>query len=191
MDGEEFEVAAGDFMGFPTPGVAHHLSNPSNEHLVYLVGGENLDVEIAVFPHLGRRMIRRGQEVEFYDISQRLGEGLILPSRASGFRFQASGRTSRTVVAKVRLWGEVDQYLSTALSDARGFGPPEDEPDLAKTTWPPGRSLSPASLCHKHLRGCIRFVIHRRPRPRCPPKIVESSEDAARFITNSSSIHRL
>ncbi len=28
IDGEEFEVAAGDFMGFPTPGVAHHLRSP-------------------------------------------------------------------------------------------------------------------------------------------------------------------
>jgi uncharacterized cupin superfamily protein len=69
IDGEEFEVAAGDFMGFPTPGVAHHLRNPSDEDLVYLVGGEDLDVEIADFPRLGRRMIRRGQEVEIYDTS--------------------------------------------------------------------------------------------------------------------------
>jgi uncharacterized cupin superfamily protein len=69
IDGEEFEVAAGDFMGFPTPSVAHHLRNPFDEDLVYLVGGENLDVEIADFPRLGRRMIRRGQEVEIYDVS--------------------------------------------------------------------------------------------------------------------------
>lgn len=61
IDGEEFEVEAGDFMGFPTPGVAHHLRNPSDEDLV---GGESLDVEIADFPRLGRRMIRRGGEVE-------------------------------------------------------------------------------------------------------------------------------
>jgi len=75
IDGEEFEVAAGDFMGFPTPGVAHHLSNPSDEDLIYLVGGENLDVEIADFPRLGRRMIRRGQEVEIYDVSDARGFG--------------------------------------------------------------------------------------------------------------------
>jgi uncharacterized cupin superfamily protein len=75
IDGEEFEVAAGDFMGFPTPGVAHHLRNPFDEDLVYLVGGENLDVEIADFPRLGRRMIRRGQEVEIYDVSDARGFG--------------------------------------------------------------------------------------------------------------------
>ena len=60
IDDEEFEVAAGDFMGFPTPSVAHHLRNPYDEELVYLVGGENLDVELSDFPRLGKRMLRRG-----------------------------------------------------------------------------------------------------------------------------------
>ena len=69
IDGEEFEVAAGDFMGFPTPSVAHHLRNPYDEDLVYLVGGERLDVEIADFPRLGKRMLRRGQDVEVYESS--------------------------------------------------------------------------------------------------------------------------
>ena len=69
IDGEEFEVAAGDFMGFPTPSVAHHLRNPYDEDLVYLVGGESLDVEIADFPRLGKRMLRRGQEVDIYETS--------------------------------------------------------------------------------------------------------------------------
>jgi len=69
IDDEEFEVAAGDFMGFPTPSVAHHLRNPYDEDLVYLVGGENLDVEVADFPRLGKRMLRRGQEVEVYETS--------------------------------------------------------------------------------------------------------------------------
>jgi uncharacterized cupin superfamily protein len=69
MDGEEFEVGAGDFMGFPAPQVAHHMRNPGTENLVYLVGGENLDVDIADFPRLGKRMARRGQDVEIYDIA--------------------------------------------------------------------------------------------------------------------------
>src|SRR5919199_3879547 len=75
IDGEEFEVAAGDFMGFPTPSVAHHLRNPYEEDLVYLVGGETLDVEIADFPRLGRRMLRRGQNVEIYEMSDAKGFG--------------------------------------------------------------------------------------------------------------------
>ncbi|PSB03756.1 cupin domain-containing protein [Merismopedia glauca] len=69
IDGEEFEVGSGDFMGFPTPSVAHHLRNTGDEDLVYLMGGENLDVEIADFPHLGKRMLRRENNIEIYDLT--------------------------------------------------------------------------------------------------------------------------
>lgn len=69
IDGQEYEVGPGDFMGFPTPSVAHHLRNPSAEDLVYLMGGEHHDYEIADFPRLGRRMIRRVNEVEVYDLA--------------------------------------------------------------------------------------------------------------------------
>jgi len=55
IDDQQFEVGPGDFMGFPTPSVAHHLRNPYEQDLVYLMGGENLDVEIADFPRLGNR----------------------------------------------------------------------------------------------------------------------------------------
>jgi len=75
IDDEEFEVSAGDFMGFPTPSVAHHLRNPYNEELAYLVGGENLDVEVAEFPRLGKRMLRRGQDVEIYETCDVLSFG--------------------------------------------------------------------------------------------------------------------
>ncbi|MFP3944416.1 MAG: cupin domain-containing protein [Alphaproteobacteria bacterium] len=67
IDGEEHEVGPGDFMGFPTPSVAHHLRNPGPEDLVYLMGGESREVEIADFPRLGRRMVRIGEKVEIYD----------------------------------------------------------------------------------------------------------------------------
>lgn len=69
IDQEEFEVGAGDFMGFPTPSVAHHLKNTGEEDLVYLAGGENLEVEIAEFPRLGKRMLRRKDVIEIYDVS--------------------------------------------------------------------------------------------------------------------------
>ena len=68
IDGQEYEVGAGDFMAFPAPSVAHHLRNPFDEALVYLMGGENADVEIADFPKLGKRMFRRGGEVDIYDL---------------------------------------------------------------------------------------------------------------------------
>jgi uncharacterized cupin superfamily protein len=68
IDGEEHEVGPGDFIGFPTPSVAHHLRNTGDEELVYLMGGESLDVEIATFPRLGKRMVRMGDRVEIYDV---------------------------------------------------------------------------------------------------------------------------
>ena len=67
---EEYEVGAGDFVGFAAPQVAHHLRNPSEaEDLVYLMGGEVIDVDVADFPRLGKRMVRRETEVEIYDAS--------------------------------------------------------------------------------------------------------------------------
>ena len=68
IDGAQYEVERGDFMAFPTPGVAHHLSNPFDTELVYLMGGENRDIEIADFPDLGKRMLRRGKDLEIHDI---------------------------------------------------------------------------------------------------------------------------
>ncbi|HMJ93200.1 MAG TPA: cupin domain-containing protein [Allosphingosinicella sp.] len=68
IDGADFEVGPGDFMGFPTPSLAHHLRNTGSEDLLYLMGGENRDLEIADFPKLGKRMVRSGDKVEIYDI---------------------------------------------------------------------------------------------------------------------------
>ena len=68
IDDVEYEVGAGDFIGFPAPSVAHHLRNPGPDELVYLVGGENRDNEIADFPRLGKRIVRRGKDVEVVDL---------------------------------------------------------------------------------------------------------------------------
>jgi uncharacterized cupin superfamily protein len=68
VDGVEHEVGAGDFLGFPTPDVAHHLRNPFAQELVYLSGGENRQVEVADFPRLGKRMFRRRDAIEIYDL---------------------------------------------------------------------------------------------------------------------------
>ena len=62
------EVGPGDFLGFPTPSVAHHLVNSGAEDLVYLMGGENLDHEVATFPGVGKLMLRRGAGVDIFDL---------------------------------------------------------------------------------------------------------------------------
>jgi len=68
IDGVEYPVSAGDFIGFPAPSVAHLLRNPGPDDLVYLVGGENREVEVADFPGLGKRTVRTGQQLEVYDV---------------------------------------------------------------------------------------------------------------------------
>jgi uncharacterized cupin superfamily protein len=57
IDEALIEVGPGDFMGFPTPSVAHHLINPYAEDLVYLMGGESSGFDIGNFPRLGKRVI--------------------------------------------------------------------------------------------------------------------------------------
>lgn len=69
IDGNEYEVESNDFMGFPTPGVAHHMRNTSNNELVYLVGGEINEYEIVDFPKHGRRVIKMGDEAKVYDLA--------------------------------------------------------------------------------------------------------------------------
>ena len=68
IDDQEFPIAAGDFMGFPTPSVAHLLRNTGAEDLVYLAGGENREFDVAEFPLLGKRMVRMGEQVDIYDV---------------------------------------------------------------------------------------------------------------------------
>ena len=63
IDGSDYDLREGDFVGFPTPSVAHQLRNPFEEELRYLCGGENLPMEIADFPRLQKRLIRNGSEV--------------------------------------------------------------------------------------------------------------------------------
>jgi uncharacterized cupin superfamily protein len=64
----EFEVGPGDFMGFPTPSVGHHLRNPFAEDLVYLMGGERREMEVADFPRLKKRMYRSRNTVDIVDV---------------------------------------------------------------------------------------------------------------------------
>lgn len=68
IDGAEHEVGPGDFMGFATPQVGHHLRNPFDEELVYLSGGEVVPVDIVDFPRQGKRMLRVGETQSMVDL---------------------------------------------------------------------------------------------------------------------------
>ena len=67
----QYDIGPGDFMGFKTPSEGHMLHNNGQENLVYLVGGENREVEIADFPRLGKRMVRHGKQMDIYPHSSR------------------------------------------------------------------------------------------------------------------------
>jgi uncharacterized cupin superfamily protein len=79
IDGKTYEVGAGDFMGFPTPGIAHLLRNPFDADLVYLMGGEAVPLDVLEYPTLGKRYLLHyaGGPPDFYE----LGE----PSQPFGF----------------------------------------------------------------------------------------------------------
>ena len=69
IDDSEYEVGPGDFMAFPTPGVAHHLRNPFDTELVYLMGGEHRDIDVVDFPDQGKRLFRHPKGTEIVDLA--------------------------------------------------------------------------------------------------------------------------
>ena len=60
IDGEEFGVQAGDFIGFPAPSPPHMMTNRSDADLVFLAAGERGPFELAEFPAHGQTLIRSG-----------------------------------------------------------------------------------------------------------------------------------
>ncbi|MGH7155212.1 MAG: cupin domain-containing protein, partial [Acetobacteraceae bacterium] len=73
INGETSEVGPGDFMGFPSPAVAHLLRNPFDEELVYLMGGEAVPLDVLDYPTLGKRYLLQyapGAPPEFYELGQ-------------------------------------------------------------------------------------------------------------------------
>lgn len=64
------EVGPGDFMGFAPGELAHSLSNPFTEDLVYLVGGMRLDFDICDYPRVNTRLYRRGLKRDYVDLEE-------------------------------------------------------------------------------------------------------------------------
>jgi len=62
IDGKEVTLAAGDFVGFPVPGVPHLLKNPFEADCKYLVGGSRPDMDIIDYPELGKSYVIHGDE---------------------------------------------------------------------------------------------------------------------------------
>jgi uncharacterized cupin superfamily protein len=54
---QSVKVGPGDYLGFPTDGVAHHLRNTGTTDLVYLMGGERTPLDIGRFPTVGKAIV--------------------------------------------------------------------------------------------------------------------------------------
>jgi len=79
IDGEEHEVGPGDFIGFRAPSPPHLMTNPFEDEIVYLVGGERREFEIAEFPRHDKVLIREGRNVWIAD-----REDLVVPAFGGG-----------------------------------------------------------------------------------------------------------
>jgi len=70
VDGKEFELGAGDFLGFPAPSVPHLMINRGTTDLVYLEGGERRGIDVIDYPAIGKRylLLPEGGRTSFYEL---------------------------------------------------------------------------------------------------------------------------
>lgn len=66
---EKQAVGPGDFIGYPTNGVAHDLYNDGDEPLVYLMVGQRLDHDVCDYPRKGKRLFVNHGEWNLVDHS--------------------------------------------------------------------------------------------------------------------------
>ena len=58
IGGERHDVGPGDVMAFPHGSPPHMLSNPYDEDLVYLMGGERNSCDVVHYPNIKRSMVK-------------------------------------------------------------------------------------------------------------------------------------
>ena len=61
------KIGPGDFIGFPTNGVAHETINDGTESLVCLVVGQRLQQDVTDYPRKGKRLYRNSGERSYVD----------------------------------------------------------------------------------------------------------------------------
>jgi uncharacterized cupin superfamily protein len=70
IDGEDYPVAAGDFLGLPRGRAAHNIRNTGDERLVLLVMGQRLEQDVADYPDRGKRIYRSAAGWDLVDIEE-------------------------------------------------------------------------------------------------------------------------
>ena len=58
IDEIDYEVSAGDFIGYPAGGLPHTMKNTGNEVLRCIVVGQRLAYDVADYPRLAKRIYR-------------------------------------------------------------------------------------------------------------------------------------
>lgn len=69
IEGVEYPLGPGDFVGLPAPTQINQLRNDSDKSLLCLMGGSRSEVDMVEFPREGKRLLRHGESMEIYDLS--------------------------------------------------------------------------------------------------------------------------
>ncbi|MCD6251071.1 MAG: cupin domain-containing protein [Psychrobacter sp.] len=70
---EQYQLSAGDFVGFPAHGAPHSMRNDSDADATYLMGGNRPPIDITLYPDIKRKMYNIHGEKEYVDLED-LGE---------------------------------------------------------------------------------------------------------------------
>ena len=69
IDEVDYEVSAGDFIGYPAGGLPHTMKNTGSEVLRCIVVGQRLTHDVGDYPRLGKRLYRCGQSKDVVNIN--------------------------------------------------------------------------------------------------------------------------
>lgn len=68
VNGDEYQMEAGAFVGFPRNTAAHNITNNGTETLVCLVMGQRLEQDVSDYPTQGKRLYRNSGEWNLVDL---------------------------------------------------------------------------------------------------------------------------
>ena len=70
---EQYQLSAGDFVGFPAHGAPHSMRNDSDGDATYLMGGSRPPIDMTIYPEIKRKMYNIHGKKEYVDFED-LGE---------------------------------------------------------------------------------------------------------------------
>jgi|TARA_R110002020_G_scaffold424393_1_gene633608 uncharacterized cupin superfamily protein len=70
---EQYQLSAGDFVGFPAHGAPHSMRNDSDSDATYLMGGNRPPIDMTLYPDIKRKMYNihgKKEYVGFEDLGE-------------------------------------------------------------------------------------------------------------------------